>query len=291
MPFTTADARAAGVGNRRLQAADVARPFHGVAVAVAGPSSGGDIVSRCEALGLRLLDGQVLSHSSALGLWGAPLPFAATRSLHVSVAYPRTPPRAAGVTGHSLQRIAPRMRQALPVSEPAAAWCEAASVLQLDALVAAGDALVTGRRRHGIRAPGLVTAAELEAALAIRFRAAGAARVRRALGLVRVGVDSPRETLLRLLLIRARLPEPVVDHPVPTAEQVFHADLAYSAARVVIEYEGDEHRTDRERWMRDIRRRELMEDAGWRVVRVVEEDLRDPGALIARIRHLLATRR
>jgi len=288
MPFTTADARAAGVGNRRLQAPDVARPFHGVAVA--RPVDEG-LMGRSEALGLRLLDGQVLSHSTALGLWGAPLPVAATRALHVSVAYPRTPPRTVGVTGHALRRIAPRMLLALPVSEPAAAWCEAAAVLSRDALIAAGDALVTGRRRNGVREPGLVTPADLAAALAVRFRAAGAARARRALGLVRVGVDSPKETALRLLLLAARLPEPAVDHPVPTVEQLFHADLAYPEPRVVLEYEGDEHRADRIRWMRDIRRRELMEDAGWRVVRVVAEDLDDPGPLIARIRRLLATRR
>jgi very-short-patch-repair endonuclease len=43
--------------------------------------------------------------------------------------------------------------------------------------------------------------------------------------------------------------------------------------------------------MRDITRRELMEDAGWRVVRVTAEDLFDhPEALIARIRSILASR-
>jgi very-short-patch-repair endonuclease len=283
-PFTTADARGAGVGNRRLQRPDVDRPFHGIASAV--PID--DAVTRLRAYGLRLLDGQVLSHTTALILWGVPVPDERSEVVHVSVAFPRTPPRAEGVRGHSLQRIAPTMLFGMPVSGPAAAWYEAAAILAVPHLVAAGDALLTGRRRNGVRGPGLVTLAELVAASMTRVRAGGAARARRALELVRAGIDSPRETGLRLLLGRHRLPEPAVDQAIAVAGAVvLHADLAYPAARIALEYDGDVHRTDRRRWMADIRRRELMEDAGWRVVRVVAEDLADPGPLIARLRRLL----
>lgn len=104
-------------------------------------------------------------------------------------------------------------------------------------------------------------------------------------------MDSFAETQSRLLLVRHRLPEPLTDCCVEVSGGVIlHSDLGYPDARIALEYEGDEHRTDRQRWMRDIRRRELMEDAGWRVVRVVQADLDDPAALIARIRRLLAER-
>lgn len=91
--------------------------------------------------------------------------------------------------------------------------------------------------------------------------------------------------------MRFRLPEPATDCPIEVAGgRILHSDLGYPDARIALEYEGDEHRTNRRRWMRDIRRRELMEDAGWRVIRVVQADLDDPAALIARIRRLLAAR-
>jgi hypothetical protein len=54
-----------------------------------------------------------------------------------------------------------------------------------------------------------------------------------------------------------------------------------------IEYEGDEHRTDPQRFRRDIARRERLADAGWRTIRVTEADLHgraahDLVALVAR---------
>jgi very-short-patch-repair endonuclease len=89
--------------------------------------------------------------------------------------------------------------------------------------------------------------------------------------------------------VRYRIPEPITDCPILVASGlVLHSDLGYPAARIALEYEGDQHRTDRKRWMDDIRRRELMEDAGWRVVRVTQADLDDPTALVARLRRLLA---
>lgn len=55
-------------------------------------------------------------------------------------------------------------------------------------------------------------------------------------------------------------------------------------AAIAIEYEGDDH-CDAGRWERDIERRELFEDAGWRVIRVTRQALFDePDQLIARIR-------
>lgn len=277
--FATRDA---GIGDRRLRAADIAHPFRGVASTAALDS----VRSRCAAYAQRMLDGQVFSHVTALQLHGAPVPVGWRDAIHVSVAFPRTPPRTAGAIGHSLRRIDPAAVHGVPVSSPAAAWCEAAALLPVDALIAAGDALVTGERREGIRRRALVAVLDLRRALAERPRIPGAERARRALPWIRSGVDSPAETELRLLLIRAGLPEPSTDHPVLG----LHADLAYPTARVAIEYEGDVHRVDRARWMRDIRRRERMEDAGWRVVRVVADDLRIPQPLIGRLRILLRTR-
>jgi very-short-patch-repair endonuclease len=238
-----------------------------------------------------MLDGQVFSHVTALALWGAPIRRGRDGSLHLSVTFPRSPPRLVGAIGHSLRRTDPSGRFGVAVSTAAAAWCESAGLLDRVELVAAGDALVTGARVAGVRTTPVATIADLRAALAKRPGSPGAGRALWALERIRVGVDSFAETQLRLLLVRHRLAEPTTDCPIVVAEGlVLHSDLGYPAAKIAIEYEGDQHRTDRKRWMRDIRRRELMEDAGWRVVRVTQADLDDPAALVARLRRLLVAR-
>jgi hypothetical protein len=113
----------------------------------------------------------------------------------------------------------------------------------------------------------------------------------RSIECVRVGAESRPETLLRLCIVDAGLPEPEVGVAVPvaTGTVVLHPDLAYPGLRIAIEYEGERHR-DPGRWERDIERRELFEDAGWRVIRVTAAGLADPAALIDRIRRVRTTR-
>jgi hypothetical protein len=280
-PFRTRDA---AVHDRRLRAPDVRHPFRGIAAVEADLAS---LRGRCRAYLLRMEPGQLFSHVTALALHGAPLPSRFEAEIHVSVAFPRTPPRTVGAIGHSLRHLEPSMAGGLPASSPAAAWCEAATLLTSAELIAAGDALLTGARKDGVRGPSTASVGELRAAATIRMRSPGAGRILDALPWIRTGVDSAAETALRLALIRWGLPEPETDHPIPVSGRVLHADLAYPAARVVLEYEGDVHRVDRTTWMRDLRRRELMEDAGWRVIRITADDLRDPRALITRLRILL----
>ena len=101
------------------------------------------------------------------------------------------------------------------------------------------------------------------------------------------------ESLLRLVLRRHRLPEPVIGSPVDLgAGFLEHPDLAYPDERIAIEFEGDRHRTDRRQWQRDIERYERFADAGWRVIRVTAAQLF--GAtheLATRVRALLRERR
>jgi very-short-patch-repair endonuclease len=58
-----------------------------------------------------------------------------------------------------------------------------------------------------------------------------------------------------------------------TDGRVVHPDLVFGRQRVILEYEGDGHRTDAVQWMRDIRRHDAMVAAGWRVIRVTRHDL------------------
>jgi len=238
-----------------------------------------------------MLPGQAFSHTTALTLYGVPVPDEFQHQVHVSVRFPRTPPRAAGTRGHSLRVLEVSLRDALPIATPAGSWCQAAAILSREDLVAAGDALVTGPRTFGGRLPAVSTLELLGAEAARHSGSPGAGRMQWALPHVRSGAESRPESLLRLLVVSRRLPEPLIAVPIMTSIGLLHADLGYLAEKVAIEYEGDQHRTDRVRWKRDIRRREAMEDAGWRVIRVTSDDLfLDPGGLALRIRHILKSR-
>lgn len=290
MPFRTRETEQLGLTPKRLRHPQLAHPFHGVY------ATGLDLethLGRCRAFEPLLLEGQFFSHTTALGLLGAPLPDLADDRIHVTVLHPRTPPRGRGVRGHSIRRFSTTMLHGLPVVDPASAWCQAAAVLTRDDLVAAGDFLLTGRRVLGVRGPSPVSRQQLERAARLHAGCAGSRAVAWALPRLRSGVDSRMESLLRLLLITsAGLPEPDVDVPVAVrGGLVLHADLAFAAERLVLEYEGDGHRVSRGQWLRDIERRELFEEAGHRVIRVTAPDIFSrPQHFIARVRRIRADR-
>jgi len=101
------------------------------------------------------------------------------------------------------------------------------------------------------------------------------------------------ETRLRLLLVDAGLPEPIIGHAVIDSDGYFAGtpDLAYVDAKIAIEYEGTHHQEDAAVYADDIERRERMEAAGWLVIRVVKEHITHRRSwLIQRVRQALADR-
>jgi hypothetical protein len=89
----------------------------------------------------------------------------------------------------------------LRVGTPVQAFLELASSLDLVELVVLGDSLV--KPKH--------FTPEALLAAAAGWTRNGAARARKAAGFVRPGVDSPKESRLRMLLVLAGLPEPTVN--------------------------------------------------------------------------------
>ena len=94
------------------------------------------------------------------------------------------------------------------------------------------------------------------------------------------------ETRARLVFHRSGLPEPELNASVHAEDGHFIArvDFLWRVARVVVEYEGDHHRTDRRQWQHDIARTRLLEALGWRVIRITSSDLWD-----SRLRRELVT--
>ena len=119
-------------------------------------------------------------------------------------------------------------------------------------------------------------------------RSPGLRRLEAALDLVDPGSQSPRESYLRLLLIDAGRPRPQTQMPVSGVDGMpgAYLDLGWEEHMVAVEYDGDQHRTDRRQYVKDIRRLEMLERMGWIVVRVVAEDR--PAAVVTRVRAALA---
>jgi very-short-patch-repair endonuclease len=127
--------------------------------------------------------------------------------------------------------------------------------------------------------------------LAQRYRGRrGIARARVAVDLVDTGAESPKETWLRLLLIRAGLPRPQTQIAVRNVFGWIEArvDMGWEELKVAAEYDGDQHRSDRRQFVRDVHRLEFLERAGWIVVRVVAED--HPDDIVRRVRDARARR-
>jgi len=117
--------------------------------------------------------------------------------------------------------------------------------------------------------------------------AKGVKRLRRAIGLAEPRSESPMETRLRLELINARLPAPEaqVDLYDDSRRFLARADLYYRDVRLVIEFDGQNHK---ERLVPDLRRQNALVNAGYQILRFTVGDLRTRGAVALQVRQTRA---
>ncbi|WP_350347974.1 DUF559 domain-containing protein [Agromyces sp. G08B096] len=263
--FAVGEALRAGAKEGRLRGRDLARPFHGVRMPAQEPPT---FLERCQAKLVTMRPGDVFSHATAAALHGIVLPRrvreAIVEEIDVAGFAPRAIPRGRGVRGHRLASGGTEvgLLAGLPIVSPEDAWCQLATLVTVRELVVAGDSLL---RRHAPRS-------SLDA-LGRALRRHAGRRGHRALAaafpLLRANTDSPQETLLRLDLRDAGLPEPRVNYAVTDASGrlIAIADLAYPEYRVMPEYDGDQHRTDDRQYARDIHRHDELAAEGWRAIR------------------------
>lgn len=270
LPFTRAQALAAGVRTAELRSAAVGGVHRGIYRMAATPVTP---VLSAQAAILAVGKPAFASHSTAARLWGLPIPTLPDE--HVTVmdqAHRRHRP---GLICHLATAAQDIVRlQGVACSSPRQVFAELASLVSLVDVVVVGDHLVRQR---------LATLAVLRAFVTERT-GAGSSTARSAATLVRERVDSPMETRLRLLLVLAGLPEPTVNPSLEIAGLVRRFDLAWDAARVVVEYDGRHHIQRQQQWAADLRRREQIEAAGWRVIVVIAGDVYGaPSATIERV--------
>jgi len=160
------------------------------------------------------------------------------------------------------------------VTTPARTALDLACRYPLGGAVAAVDALARATR---------LEVADIEF-LADRYRGRrGIRRAREAIGLVDPGAESPKETWLRLLLIRNGFPRPQTQIPVYDEYGALVAvfDMGWRDVKIAMDYEGEHHRIDRRRFNHDIRKAETVAELGWVDIRVTAEDTE--GGIVRRL--------
>ncbi len=260
-------------------------PFHGVRLAAAART---DLLTRCQALATVLGDSVAFSHGTALRLLGVDVPWtlAGDDALHVVSSNPAERVDRPGVVAHrSRQKRLDVVEVAgLRVTSPAQTFVHVGVGLRRpDDVVVLGDSFL--RRKQM-----LTSVAELARTAEATRKVKGITQVREQVERVRPGTDSVMETRTRLLLTSAGLPCPRVNEVVRLADGTYvkRCDMLYPARMVAIEYDGDQHRTDKEQWRDDVRRRRWLEEIGVTVVVAVADDIVGDGTrLVERTRRAL----
>lgn len=265
-PFTVTEADASSLTRGRLRSSDLASPFKGVRLPRAlledaGPER--QFTLLCDAYQKQMPRGWFFSGPTAARIMGVPLP-ARLEQLRVHVtAIGEFAPRGKYVIGHTARHADTTRFNGNRVRVPNEVFCELASVLELDELIAAGDRMLCDKPYL------LATPRHLEAAVMAHGSGRGARNLREALPQLRQNVWSPRETWVRLVILRAGMPEPARNHRIygRDGKLVAIGDLVYEKLKIVIEYEGARWHSDR--WaVIDVDRYNRLVLLGWSVIRV-----------------------
>lgn len=298
-PFTRAEALVLGVTDSRLRARDIRRVAHGTYEALnhfgVDPGIGSADVAAAdqEAPDLGLLralctrNPQVwVSHVTAARLYGLRLPprFGAD-PIHLSGfgrshRSPEDPP----IRLHRARHAVPLAdHHGISLSPPHWVFVEMAALLTVDELVVLGDQLVREPHRElEVQEEPMVGVGDLRSAVRRGKGRTGIVRAREAVELVRVGSDSPPETLMRLALVRAGLPEPELQIPLrPEDRYTPVGDAGYRDKKIVLQYEGAHH-FGPEQQAKDERRNADFRADGWDVLLANRTDHRDGFAQFTR---------
>lgn len=280
-PFRTRDAAQAGEPTRGMLAGPGFRsPFRGTHVAAC---AGDDLVLRAYAAGLIAEEGVVGGYAAA-AVHGADC---APRGAAVDFVVGRRRLRhreGLRVRQDELRPDEITVVEGLRVTTPVRTAFDLVCRLGFVEGVVALDALA----RVGDFAPEAVLAHR-----GARARPRGHRRLAPAVAAADRRAQSPPETRLRLTLVAHGVPLPELQYEVTDAPAAWlpHLDLAWPEAKVAVEYQGDRHRTDPERWRQDQERWAIVGAAGWLVIPATWEDLyRRPATFAARVLAALASR-
>lgn len=163
----------------------------------------------------------------------------------------------------------------VPTVDPCTALAHSAAVLPLRELIVAADHL---RRPRGYLGsiPPLATAPALMQR-AHTFHGTGAQLLRTALDLSAAGAESRMETLTRLLLVACGIDHHFVSQVELSDPDgwIGRFDFVCHARRLIVEYDGEQHRTSHAQYRKDLARLDRLHALGYRIIRLVREDVLD----------------
>ena len=233
----------------------------------------------------------VLSHQSAAVMLGLPLWKAPLDRVHLIRAADGGGRAGPGRVVH-MGRLAPAELGRVagtPVTSPSRTLIDVACSTSFATTVVAADAALRCR---------LVTPDELAAALAKTEHRRGAAAARRALRFADGRCESVGESLLRLAMHQARLPEPELQVLIigTDGSVIARADLGYPELGVLIEFDGaikyskllQPGESAHDAVLAEKIREDRIRDLGYVVVRVMWAELHDPAAVAVKINAALA---
>lgn len=239
-------------------------------------------LARISALRRQLTCGAVVSHTSAALLWGLPVLRVPTTT-HITQRYSARAEGPADLTRH---------RRA--VGDDDVVTLHGLRVTSLERT--AVDCARTESIRGGVVVADAALHRGVDAELCHGILTAmagrrGVIRARTVLDLADDGAESAGESLARIALLAAGAPPPQTQVAVSTHLGTYWADLGWPEARVLAEYDGRGKYAGMpaDAVLREKRREDALLDAGWRLLRLVAEDLRDPRTLTRRLRRLFST--
>ncbi|MFB9818805.1 DUF559 domain-containing protein [Arthrobacter ramosus] len=275
-PFTLAQAQARGVPRDRLLRADVERVSRSLYRPIGWDF---DLESAARALSAAT-PGAWISHVTAARLRCSCLPPWLADSTELHLSKPRSVPgaRRKGVIGHRVIAAENEVESVdgIRISTRPRTWLDMARLLPLNDLVCMGDELIRVPRQalEGRDTP-FATLEELRALVERHPNLQGVVRARQALELMRVGADSAPESLLRLAMLDAGIPEPELQLKLRSDDPFSpSADLGFRQRRVAIQYDGGHHLAEAQT-LSDRRRNKAFETAGWTVLVFRKDDLAD----------------
>ncbi len=223
----------------------------------------------------------VVSHASAGHLWR--MLETVPASSDISSPRKRTrPPR--GVRCHFTSHLPPRdsgRLRNIPITSPARTLIDLAGVLPAAEVESALHLAIVNRRV----APQTLRARLRETP---KHGSRGPALLRKLLASARSGVSSPLERVVAQALGSPDLPLPRREHPVYVEGTVYYLDFAWPHFRVGVEADGRRWHSDARSFERDRERLNALTAAGWKVVRVTEQQVRtDPARVRDLVRGLL----
>ncbi|MHA7177493.1 DUF559 domain-containing protein [Arthrobacter sp. Sr24] len=274
-PFTVVEARSRGLPRHQLRGKSVESVSYGIY----RPGEWNFELREAARAVNATSQGSWISHTTAARLHQLILPpwLADSNELHISSPRRTAGVRRRGITAHKLTTF-PNETEAhgeLRLSTRARTWLDLSRTLPVADLVCMGDQLVRIPRAvfEGREEP-YATIASLRAMLSMHPNLQGIVRAREALELVRVGSDSSPETLLRLAMLDAGLPEPELQIKLWDRPDAPSADAGYRNQHLALQYDGGHHLDEIQR-RSDRRRDKAFEAAGWTVLIFTQEDLAD----------------